>query len=111
MRGALHDAAPLYREAPEAKQARESGQRIMVAFMQEALPDTPQAMRGLAANLVKTTLSTVGQRFSETPRSAKEIESYADALADMFCTYLGKLRRSGKKEGGRQRYNVAKVAF
>lgn len=93
MRGALHDAAPLYRDAPEAKRVRESGKRIMQAFMDEALPAAPLSTRTLAAQLVKTTLSTVGQRFSETPRSGKEIETYADALADMLCAYLQSLRK------------------
>lgn len=107
MRGALHDAAPLYRDAPEARQARESGKRIMHVFMQEALPDTPKDARELVANLVKSTLSAVGQRFSETPRSVKEIETYADALADMFCAYLEQLRCSGEKKGDRRRHAVA----
>jgi AcrR family transcriptional regulator len=93
MRGALHDAAPLYRDAPEAKQARESGKRIMQAFMREALPDASKATHELAASLVKSTLSAVGQRFSESPRTAAEIDSYADALADMLCAYLESLQK------------------
>lgn len=98
MRGALHDAAPLYRDAPEAKQARESGKRIMQDFMREALPGASKAALELAANLVKSTLSTVGQRFSESPRSAAEIDSYADALADMFCAYLQSLQKPDRVE-------------
>lgn len=45
IRGALHDAAPLYRDAPEAAQARSSGKRIFHKFMQEALPGVPKAKR------------------------------------------------------------------
>jgi AcrR family transcriptional regulator len=93
MRVALNDAAPLYRDAPEAEQARASGNRTVHAFMREALPDVPEAVRGLAGDLITTTLSKVGKHFSETPRTPAEIEAYADALADMFCAYLRDLDR------------------
>ncbi|MBX4966015.1 TetR family transcriptional regulator [Rhizobium binae] len=88
MRVALHDAAPLYRDAPEAQTARASGDRIIELFMREALPSAPEATRALAGDLIGTTLGTVGKQFSEVPRSSAEIEAYADAMADMFCAYL-----------------------
>jgi AcrR family transcriptional regulator len=91
IRGALDDAAPLYRDAPEAQAAKASGKGIMQAFMREALPAASEATRTLAGDLIKTTLSTVGKRFSETPRSPAEIEVFADAMADMFCAYLERL--------------------
>jgi hypothetical protein len=34
------------------------------------------------------TFSAVGKQFSEAPRTLSEIETYADAMADMFCAYL-----------------------
>src|SRR5882724_472399 len=37
VRVALNDAAPLYRDAPEANAARASGDRVVAAFMREAL--------------------------------------------------------------------------
>ncbi|CCE01511.1 TetR family transcriptional regulator [Bradyrhizobium sp. STM 3809] len=88
IRGALDDAAPLYRDAPESKAAQARGRRAMLAFMREALPDAGPAERARAADLVKTTLGQVGKHFSETPRSRAEIRAYADAMADMFCAYL-----------------------
>ena len=93
IRIALNDAAPLYRDAPEAHEARAAGEGIVATFMQEALPKASAARRELAGELIKTTLSEVGKRFSETPRSAAEIARYADGLADMFCAYLGELTR------------------
>jgi AcrR family transcriptional regulator len=93
MRVALNDAAPLYRDAPEAKEARASGDRTVHAFMREALPKAPKAVRALAGELITTTLSKVGKHFSETPRAPAEIEARADALADMFCGYLRDLDR------------------
>lgn len=93
IRGALSDAAPLYRDAPEAQDARAAGEGIIAAFMREALPKASEATRALAGELIKTTLSAVGKRFSETPRSEAEIARHADGLADMFCAYLGELAR------------------
>lgn len=89
MRVALNDAAPLYRDAPEARAAMAEGDRIVQDFLAEALPHAPQATRLLAGDLITTTLGEVGRQFSETPRTADEIAAYADAMADMFCAYLG----------------------
>ncbi|MCP3408194.1 TetR family transcriptional regulator [Bradyrhizobium sp. CCGB01] len=96
MRGALSDAAPLYRDAPEAQDARAAGEGIVATFMREALPKASEATRELAGELIKTTLAEVGKRFSETPRSEAEIARHADGLADMFCAYLDKLAGRGR---------------
>ena len=93
MRVALNDAAPLYRDAPEAQEARVAGTDIVLVFMREVLPEASDATRALAGDLVTTTLSQVGKHFSETPRTAAEIELYADALADMLRAYLQDLGR------------------
>jgi AcrR family transcriptional regulator len=88
MRVALSDAVPLYRDAPEAQEARASGSRTVEIFMQEALPAASSDVRTKAGDLIARTLSSVGKHFSETPRSSQEIDAYADAMADMFCAYL-----------------------
>jgi AcrR family transcriptional regulator len=88
MRVALNDAAPLYRDAPEAQEAKASAGRTVHAFMREALPKASEAKRALAGDLITTTLSVVGKHFSGSPRTPAEIEAYADAMADMFCAYL-----------------------
>ncbi|MET3906750.1 AcrR family transcriptional regulator [Bradyrhizobium sp. S3.3.6] len=95
IRGALSDAAPLYRDAPEAREARAAGEGIVAAFMSEVLPKASEATRELAGELIKTTLAEVGKRFSETPHSEAEIARHADGLADMFCAYLDELARRG----------------
>jgi len=93
VRVALDDAAPLYRDAPEAKEAKASGTRTIQRFMREVLPKAPAATREAAGELIKTTLSEVGKQFSETRRAPAEIEAYADAMADMFCAYLRSLAK------------------
>jgi AcrR family transcriptional regulator len=92
MRVALNDAVPLYRDAPEAREAKKSGSRSVQLFMQEVLPAASDAVRAAAGDLIKGTLSAVGKHFSETPRTPAEIEAYADAMADMFCAYLRSLQ-------------------
>jgi len=92
VRTALADAAPLYRDAPEAQAARSAADKSIDRFMQELLPDVPKAVRARATDLVVTTLSAVGKKFSSSPRSAAEIRAYADAMADMFCAWLNALR-------------------
>jgi AcrR family transcriptional regulator len=91
MRVALNDAAPLYRDAPKAREARASGERAMQVFLREALPEASEIARASTADLITTTLSKVGKHFSEHPRSPAEIETYAAAMADMFCAYLKSL--------------------
>jgi AcrR family transcriptional regulator len=95
VRVALDDAAPLYRDAPEAQEARASGRHSVELFMREALPEASEAARALAGQLITATLSQVGKHFSETGRTPAEIEAYADAMADMFCAYLGSLQHGG----------------
>ena len=94
MRVALNDAAPLYRDAPEAQEAKASGDRTVQVFMQDVLPGASEATRALAGDLITTTLSNVGKHFSESPRTLAEIEAYAGAMADMFCAYLRGLERT-----------------
>ncbi|TJZ77381.1 TetR family transcriptional regulator [Chitiniphilus eburneus] len=91
MRVALNDAAPLYRDAPEAREAKAAGDHAMQDFMREVLPDAPAITCALAGGLITATLGAVGKQFSETPRAAAEINAYADAMADMFCAYLQRL--------------------
>lgn len=94
MRVALNDAAPLYRDAPEAREAKVAGERTIQAFMREVLPKATKAKRALAGELITTTLSTVGKDFSESRRTSAEIAAYADAMSDMFCAYLMELGAS-----------------
>ncbi len=92
VRIALSDAAPLYRDAPEAAEAKGEWDSVTDAFLREALPGRTKAVRDLAGDLITTALSTIGKEFSETPRTPAEIRTYADAMADMFCAYLKSLK-------------------
>jgi len=93
VRTALHDAAPLYRDAPEAIEAKAQNADIFQSFLREALPNVPEDQRMLAGDLVKMTLSGVGNSFSETPRTEAEIHAWSEALADMLCAYIDRLTR------------------
>ena len=91
VRRALADAAPLYRDAPEAIEAKAGSERIFHQFLVEILPHASEAQRLLSGDLIKRTMSTVGASFSETPRKPAEIDAYAKEMADMLCGYLERL--------------------
>jgi len=91
MRVALNDAAPLYRDAPEAVQGRSSMQTAVQDFMRETLPNASDENRMLAGDVIMTTLFSGGKTFSERPGNASDIEAFAAAMADMFCAYLKNL--------------------
>lgn len=91
MRGALNDAAPIYRDAPEALEVRAAGRQAFKGFMLELLPEVSVDTRTLASDLILTTLSSVGKEFSNSPRTAEEIAVYAEGMADMFRAYVNVL--------------------
>jgi AcrR family transcriptional regulator len=88
VRTALGDAAPLYRDAPEADEIRAGGSQIIRDFIRETLPRADTGTVELVADLIEATLTQVGSGFSETRRSDEQIATYADAMADMFTAYL-----------------------
>lgn len=100
MRMALDEAAPHYRESPEAKEPRVHGTRVMQAFMREVLPTVPEEKRALACDMVMMTLNTVGKRLSEEERTEEDIDARAGELADMFCAYLQQVARWNCREPG-----------
>lgn len=102
VRTALDDAAPFYRDAPEAQEVRAAGDEIVRVFMQEALPAASDATRQMAGDLIVGTLSAVGKEFSERPRTDAEIEAWAGAMADMFCVYMASLATRSNENGPRR---------
>ena len=88
LRVALGDAAPLYRDAAETSEHRAAGKKRSDLFMREALPGIAVRQRALVADVVMTTMSSVGKAVSEQNRSKDEIDRVAAAVADMLCCYL-----------------------
>ncbi|KAA0078615.1 TetR family transcriptional regulator [Tardiphaga sp. P9-11] len=95
IRHALDDAAPLYRDAPESQKAKAAGRRTFAAFIAHALPAATEERQSLVVDVITSTLSGVGKDFSMRPRSAAEIEFFAEGLADMLCSYV---ESSGRHE-------------
>jgi AcrR family transcriptional regulator len=91
MRIALDDAAPFYRDAPEAHEPRIRGTRVMQDFLTEALPGLDEGKRALAGELLAATMGAIGKRISERTEDPAMIAAWSDALADMLCAYLGLL--------------------
>jgi AcrR family transcriptional regulator len=91
MRVALGDAAPLYRDAPEAEEPRAAGTRAIQAFLREATPALSEASCLIAGDLIATTLSAVGEAISEKGLHDDQVAAYADGMADMLGAYLSRL--------------------
>jgi AcrR family transcriptional regulator len=87
-RSALEEAAPLYREVPEATAHAEEGRDLMERFMRDALPGASARERAFAADLVGNVMSSTGKTISVQNRSRSEVDALADAVSDMFCAYL-----------------------
>lgn len=89
LRRALGDAAPLYRDAPQAREHRERGQRVLVSLIGRAAPHLSTKRRAFAAELYLATMSAMGKHVSETVQTRAEVDRWAGATADMFLAYLG----------------------
>lgn len=87
-RSALEEAAPLYREAPEARAHSEEGRRLMERFMSDALPRVATRDRAFAADLIGTVMSSAGKAISSQNRSRPQVDELAAAVGEMFCVYL-----------------------
>jgi AcrR family transcriptional regulator len=88
LRVALADAAPLYREAPEAREHNEEGNRRVLAFMKQALPHASARQRAFAADVTKIVISSTGKAISSQSRPMSEVDALADAISEMLCAYL-----------------------
>lgn len=88
VRGALADAAPLYRDSPEAIAAKKRGVKCFQNFVNQALPHLSAKDRRIKTDLLMRTLSVVAKDFSMQKRSNKEAIAFAGAMADMLCAYL-----------------------
>lgn len=90
-RTALEDAAPLYRDSPEAQEQRDAAMSIAVAFMNEALPNLGAEHRSLAAEVLITTMSKVGETVSINAKSRADVHRWSAEVAGMLCAYIGQL--------------------
>jgi len=88
LRTALNDAAPLYREAPEAREHRGTGTRQIQRLLREACPGIPTGDLKFAAELVAASTAAIGKKISEQAGSQAEVDAFADAIGDMLSVYL-----------------------
>ena len=95
-RTALEEAAPLYRDAPEARTHAEASRQLMVSFMNEALPGVAARERTFVADMVRTVVSSAGKAISSENRSRSEVDALAIAIGEMFCAYLERYPRRGR---------------
>jgi len=94
LRRALGDAAPLYRDAPEARQHRDRGFSLLCSLVGELAPGLPRRRRLFAAELYVSTMTALGKQVSESGRGWAAVDAWAAATADMFLAYLRQLERA-----------------
>ncbi len=92
LRGALHDAGALIRDAPETREHRKASARLMLAFMAEALPGVSAKKRAFAADFIGTSLSAVSEKITREAMPRSELDAWARATAEMHCAWLAQLR-------------------
>jgi AcrR family transcriptional regulator len=96
-RVALADAAPMYRNAPESKSHSSEHAQRFLSFVADALPHADKQQRAFCADLVRTTISAIGEKISEQERTAENVEQFADAVGEMLCAYLEKINRAVRR--------------
>jgi AcrR family transcriptional regulator len=93
LRRALGDAAPLYRDAPQAREHRERGMPILLDLVGRVAPGVPPQRRAFAAEFYVAVMSAMGKHISDADRTPAEVDEWANATADMFLAYLREARR------------------
>jgi AcrR family transcriptional regulator len=88
LRVALDDAGAMFRDAPEARAHVARAKARVLAFVEEALPEVPQASRTFAADFVMTSMGAVAEKITEQGRSRAEVDAWARVTAEMYCHYL-----------------------
>lgn len=94
MRQALEDAAPLYRDAPEARAVQSEGFAAVLAFLREAAPRANEATLAIAADVMISTFKAQGKTVSQRVDTPEAVIAHSEAIADMLCAYLATLDRA-----------------
>jgi AcrR family transcriptional regulator len=93
LRRALGDAAPLYRDWPQARERRERGLPMLAALIDAAAPGLTPRRRAFAVDFYVTAMTAIGKQVSEEERTPAEVDAWATATADMFLGYLREPKR------------------
>jgi AcrR family transcriptional regulator len=88
LRRALGDAAPLYRDAPQAQAHRKRGMPALAALIGEAAPGLSPRRRTFVVELYIATMKSMGKHVSEADRTPAQVDAWAEATSDMFLAYL-----------------------
>jgi AcrR family transcriptional regulator len=91
LRVALDDAGALFRDAPEARAQKALASRSLRSFMRQVLPGASPRQRAFAADLIKTTMSAVAEKLTERRPSRAEVDAWAKASAEMYCSFLASI--------------------
>ena len=104
LRLALDAAAPAYHDAPESRAGRGRSARFLSTSVAGGAPRATARQRTFAAELLFTTMTSIGKQVSERRPPPAEVDRWADAVADMLGAYLAQLapRSSAASRSGRR---------
>ena len=88
LRRALADAAPLYRDAPQAREQRARAEPLLNALIKAAAPKLSAQKRAFAADMYIALMSAMGEHVSETVKTRAEVDRWSAATAEMFLAWL-----------------------
>ena len=88
LRRALADAAPLYRDAPQAREQRARGVAAVNALIAEAAPSIAPRQRAFASEMYIALMAAMGEHVSETSNTKAEVDQWSAATANMFLAWL-----------------------
>ena len=100
MRRALDEAAPAYRDAPEAAAPTLASTLAFQGFLREALPNLAEPNLQVAGRMIAMTLGEIGERLSEEAWSDGALQGHVAALADMLCAYFDSLQGGARAAAG-----------
>jgi AcrR family transcriptional regulator len=104
LRRALDDAGAPFRDAPEARALLAKARARVLRFVLEAVPGLTQEAAVFAADFVLTSMTAVAERVTSERRSRTEVDAWARASAELYCSYLsGLLPPSLPSPKGRKR--------
>jgi len=93
LRRALGDAAPIYRDAPHARQQRVRTLKVLDDLIGQVVSGLSPRRRAFAAELYIALMTSMGENISESGRTPAEVDAWAAATGDMFLAYLRELKR------------------
>jgi len=89
MGGALADIDPFFETLPEQQEIDAQVLTRLTTFVGDVLPNVNRADVAFGAQMLATTIKSVGKSVAKRRLSSQDLRTWATATADMVCDHLG----------------------